>query len=248
MAVRRAAFYPGAYAEKLTRYTCDATTVAGAFAVRSTATNSAGEVVDASTTGAADLVGIYAEAVVYSATQADFNGFPGFQQSGEEGTVGIIADPFAVYALLAAGSATDLAALATAAPANILVNETADTTGLTVTDDVVGTVSMAGGILIGKTGNNGSIYRRIITHTNNTSTAVEVPYPFTIAVNDQFIRLPWSRAGQTVQLTTNLRGADATIVTGTGAPFAVMDFEVDTINNLITVLAVARDHQFNPLS
>src|SRR5437879_13096125 len=48
-------------------YKLDATCVSGALAVSSTATNSGGEVVNASTTDFSRAVGLYAEAVTYTA-------------------------------------------------------------------------------------------------------------------------------------------------------------------------------------
>ncbi len=134
-----------------------ATTVAGAVYLRHTGTNVAGEVTIATTTGAADLMGIAAEAVTYSTTQADFDGYP----QEEEGTVAMICDPYQIIAMRVSGGTTAGTALNSTAPANILTNTSADTTGLIVTAAEVGTISHAGGILIGRTGANAGLVRRI---------------------------------------------------------------------------------------
>ena len=251
MAVRVAGFFRSGFSERFTRVMLDASCTAGAVGLRSTATNSAGEVVNASTTGAADALGVYSETKTYSATQADFDGFP----SDEEGTVGIICDPFQVLAFPCSGGATAGTALNSTAPANILTNTAAATAGLLITAAEVGTVSMAGGILVGRTGNNAGLTRRSDAHTNSTSCTVEVPFPRTIAVNDTFFRFPWSLAAQVVQMTTNLVEADSTIVTGTGAPMIPVNYQgalggtlCDIVNSTAVLFAILRDHAYNPLS
>lgn len=250
MAIRRASMFPGGFAEKYCKVMLDATCTAGAAALRSTATNSAGEVVNATTTGAADFLGLYSETKTYTATQSDFDGFP----QDEEGAVGMICDPFQILEFFIAGGATAGTALNSTAPANILTNTSASTGGTTITAAEVGTVSMAGGILIGKTGANAGLVRRSDAHTNSTSCTVEVPFPRTIAVGDTFFRFPYSLAGQTMQMTSDLTQADGTIVLGTGAPFAMVGLianggvVVDLINSTAVVHVVARDHAYNPLS
>lgn len=251
MAVRVAGLYPSGFSETFMRVMLDASCSAGAVGLRSTATNSAGEVVNATTTGAADALGVYSETKTYSATQSDFDGFP----SDEEGTVGMICDPFQVLAFPVAGGATAGLALNSTAPANILTNTSADTTGLTITAAEVGTVSMAGGILVGRTGNNAGLTRRSNAHTNSTSCTVEVPFPRTLEAGATFFRFPWSLAAQVLQFTSNLVEADGTIVTGTGAPMIPVNYRgaiggtlCDLVNSAAVVFAMFRDHAFNPLS
>lgn len=222
-------------------YKIDATTVAGAIAIRSTATNSAGEVVDATTTSATDAIGVYSEAVTYTATPTGPLG------ATPEGVVRIISHPFQIVELRASGGAGNVA-LATTSPANRLVNETLDTTNLIVTDDVVGTISMAGGLMKGRTGANANQLRRIITHNNNQDARVEVAYVSDIAVGDTFIRVPWSKAGVAVQLTTTLDEADAIIATGTGIQMNVYDVIIDEARDLAWVLGMFRSHYFNALA
>ena len=236
--------YPGGGFGRGMRYMIDASVIAGGFGMRNSNVSTAGEVIDATATSAVALLGIYDETVTYSATQSAYDGFP----SDEEGTVLIESDPFAIYKLRTAGSATAGAALATTAPANILVNETADTTGLIITDDVVGTVSFNGGLIAGRTGNNAGIVRRISAHNNSADTRVEVPFPRTIAVGDTFIRVPWGKATQTVQLVTLLTEANGIIVYGTGAEFIPVDVQFDIIRDEVMLYMLPRAHAYKPLA
>lgn len=251
MAIRAGAFYGGGHGEKFDRYFIAASVVAGAVGIRHTSAAVAGEVIAATTTGAANALGLFGETKTYSVAQADFDGFP----SDEEGMVIMIVDPFQVVEFKASGGATDDTALNSTAPANILTNTATSAGGTLVTATEVGTVSMAGGTLIGRTGNNAGIGRRISAHTNSVSTAVTVPFPRAIAVNDTFYRFPWSKATITVQLTTLLGQADATIVNGTGAPFSVIQWQggyggitVDLQNDKAVVHCLMRDHFMNALS
>ena len=222
-------------------YKVDATTVAGALGIRSTSTSSAGEVVDATTTAALNALGIYSEAVTYTATPTGPLG------ATPEGIVRIITHPFAVIEWEIAGSAAG-AALATANPANRLVNETADTTNLIVTDDVIGTINMAGGLIKGRSGANAGQLRRIITHNDNVDERVEVAFVNDIAVGDSFIRVPFSKAGIAVQLTTDLTEADGVIATGTGIPMMIYDVIIDEARDVAWVYGVLRTHYYNSLA
>ena len=222
-------------------YKIDATTVAGAIGLRSTATNSAGEVVDATTTGAVNAIGVYSEAVTYTATPTGPLG------ATPEGIVRMINHPFQIIEFEIAGSAAGIA-LATASPANILVEESGDTTNDTVTDDAVGTISMAGGLIKGRRGANAGQLRRISVHTNNASTEVEVDFVNDIAVGDSFIRVPYSKAGIAIQLTTDLIEADGVVATGTGAEFNIYDVIIDEVRDIAWVLAICRSHYFNALA
>jgi hypothetical protein len=247
MAVRDRSLY--GYGEGLFgRFYIEATTVPGAFLIRNADATTAGEVENPTTTAAADFMGIAMEAVPYSTTQASFDGFPGYRQSGEEGTVGINYDSFQRLKLRVAGGATSGTGLATAAPANILTNTSADATGLIVTAAEVGTVDMDGGLICGRTGNNAGVVRRSTTHTNSTDNRVIVPFPRTIAVGDTFIRVPFSKSTVTVQLTTDFREANGIIAYGTGAAFAVIDVKFDIANDEVVIWMVSRDAFCNPES
>lgn len=227
------------------RFRIEATTTAGALLIRNASAATAGEVEDPTTTGAADCMGIALDSVTYSTTQGAFNGFPGYRASGEEGTVGIVYDPFQVIKARVSGGATGGTALNSTAPANLLTNTSADTTGLIVTAAEVGTVDMDGGLICGRTGNNAGVVKRNTTHTNSTDNRVIEPFPRTIAVGDTFIRVPFSKSCLTVQLTTNFVEADGTIAYGTGAPFRVVDVAFDIIDDEVMLYMIAGDHYLN---
>lgn len=223
------------------RFFVEATVVAGQPLIRN-ASVTAGEVENPTTTAAVAMAGLATEAVTYSTTQADFDGFP----NDEEGTVAIIADPFATYAFRVSGSATTGAALTTL---NVLTNTSASAVGTTITATEVSTVDMDGGIIVGRTGNNAGVVRINTTHTNSTSNVVTQPFPRTIAVGDTFIRVPYSKACQTVQLTaTNFLEADGSIAFGTGAEFTVVEVRPDIVNDEVVIVCIARSHMYNPLA
>jgi len=248
MAIRDRSLYRGG-SGLVARFHLEATVVAGQVLIRNADATTAGEVENPTTTAAADFMGLALSAVTYSTTQATFDGFPGYRQSGEEGTVGVIFDPFQVLKFRVSGGATPGTALATTAPANLLTNTAADTGGLIVTAAEVGTTDMDGGLIIGRTGNNAGVVRRNTTHTNNTDNRVIVPFPRTIAVGDTFIRVPYSKSAQTVQMTaTTFLEANGTIAYGTGAAFTVLDVDFDILNDEVAIYCLSRDHGLNPES
>jgi hypothetical protein len=230
----------------LGRFRIEATSVAGAVLIRNANAATAGEVEDPTTTGAADYMGLAIDTVAYGTVQAAFDGFPGYRQTGEEGTVGILFDPFQLIKSRVAGGATAGTALNGTAPANIQTNTVADPTGLIITAAEVGTVDMDGGLVIGRTGNNGGVVKRLTTHTNSVDNRVIEPFPRTIAVGDTFIRVPFSKSALTVQLTaTVFTEVDGTIAYGTGAPFGVLDVAFDIVDDEVYVRMMARDHYLN---
>lgn len=245
MATRARGLYRGG-AGLIGQFHLEATVVAGEIQVRNANAATAGEIEDPTTTAAADCLGVTMEASTYSTTQADFDGMPGYKMSGEEGTVAMVFDPLQVLRLVVSGGATAGTALATGTPANVLVEEAGDATGLTITEGAVGTVDMDGGLVIGRTGGNGGIVRRLTVHTNSTNNTVIVPFPRAIAIGDTFIRVPYSKSAQAVQLTTNFVEANGIIAYGTGAPFAVIDVDFDVVNDAVAIECVALDHQLNP--
>lgn len=234
----------------MARFHIRATTIAGALLIRNAEATDAAEADNPTTTAAVAALGVALERSVYSTTQADFDGFPGYRQSGEEGTVGIIFDPFQVLKMRVASGATVGTLLNSTAPANILTNTTADTTGLTVAAVEVGTADMDGGLICGRTGNNAGVVRRNTTHTDNVSDVVTVPFPRTIAVNDTFLRVPYSKSAQNVQLTDTpgFSEADGTIAYGTGIRLSVTDVDFDIINSEVVIYGVLGSHQLNALA
>ena len=218
-------------------YMLDANCVAGAVALRNTAVASAGEVVDATVGAAANAIGLYAETVQYSATTSatsSVNSAQGLLGGNE--LFGMLArivnHPLQIVRFRIAGSATSGGALGVAAPANVLTNTLADPTSLIVTAAEVGTVSMAGGLLKGKQGANGGQTRRIVTHTASADTRAEVSFTTPIAATDTFIRVPYSKATDKAQFTTDLTEVNGVIATGTGADMRCFNVIIDEVNNL----------------
>jgi hypothetical protein len=230
-------------------YMLDANCVAGAVALRSAAVASAGEVVDATPGAAANAIGLYADSVTYSATTSLSSslGSP-FGLLGGNELFGmqcrIVNHPLQICRFKVAGGATAGTGLALTVPANVLTNTLADATSLIVTAAEVGTVSMAGGLLKGKTGANGGQTRRIVTHTASADTRAEVAFTSPIAATDTFIRVPYSKAGIAMQFTTDLTEANGIIATGTGADMRVFNVIIDEVNNLAWVDAIFGTHWF----
>ena len=219
-------------------YMIDANCTVGAVAVRSTAVASAGEVVDATTTAAANAIGLYSENVTYTATTSatsSINSGQGLLGGNE--LFGMLArivnHPLQVVRFRISGSATTGGGLVgtPTTPASVLTNTLADPTGLIITAAEVGTVSMAGGLLKGKLGANGGQTRRIVTHTASADTRTEVNFTSPIAVGDTFIRVPYSKASDKAQFTTDLTEVNGIIATGTGADMRCFNVIIDEVNS-----------------
>lgn len=232
-------------------YLLDANCLAGAVALRSTAVDSAGEVVNAAATAAVDAIGLYSDTVQYNAAPAMGAGLSSpFGLLGGNELMGAVArivnHPLQICRFRIAGGATSGAGLPVSptTPANVLVNSTADATKLIVTDVGLGAVSMAGGLIKGRTGANGGQVRRLVTHTTGPpiDERVEVAFVNPIAVGDTFIRVPYSKAGATVQLTTDLTEANGLIATGTGAALKVMNVVIDEATDTAWVDCLFADH------
>jgi len=227
----------------------DATTVSGAVALRSTSTSSAGEVVDATTTGFVNAIGCYGESVTYTATPVAGNNQVVPKPTTIEGVVRIITHPFALWEFNVSGAAAAGTALTTL---NILTNSTADATKLIVSDVNVSTISFVGGLIKGRTGANKGQTRRIITHNNNADERVEVAFTNAIAANDTFIRVPYSKAviaGTLCTDLTELRG-DLAIAGGTINVYTVR-IGIDDIapgRDVVLLEVMFRDHLYNALA
>jgi len=115
-----------------------------------------------------------------------------------------------------------------------------------VTDTAVGTVSMAGGLLKGRTGANAGAMRKITAHSNNTSTTVGMGFVNALGVGDTFIRLPWSRAVPVVSLTTNFVEANAIEATNTGSDLRVVNVKIDELNDQAWVDVILGMAFYNP--
>jgi len=235
-------------------YLLDANCRAGAVALRNTAVASAGEVVDATTTGAVDAIGLYGDTVTYTAAPVLGAGLDSpFGLLGGNELMGALArivnHPLQICRFRVAGGAAVGAGLAVSptVPANVIINTTADATKLIVADPALGAVSMVGGLIKGKTGANAGQTRRIIVHTAGPpiDERVEVAFTNPIGVNDQFIRVPYSKAMTNVQLTTDLTEANGIIAAGTGAVLKVMDVIINVDTNEAWVDVLFADHWLN---
>lgn len=177
-------------------------------------------VVIGTTTGATDLVGISVEAPgTYNTAQQANNADPASM-------VRLIINPDAVWRALMSGGATENTAL------TLRTVTTASTDGLAVTTAESWTsTEFDEGSTWGYDGANAKILRKI-TSTSSTAGTVTVAFPNDTAVGDNFIRVPYNPMQTvTVQLTTNLYQADASIAVGTGAPYRVIELIANDISN-----------------
>lgn len=190
-----------------------------------------GNAEDATTTSAADALGLSLDTGTYSTTQGD-----------AEGMITVVINPLGVHKFLASGGATESTALTT------LQNTSADATGLTITDADVGTADIDGGTTWGIRGNNVGLSRTITTFSSAVSIAVTVPFPRTIAVDDQFLFVPWNPTGTgaagndgntAVQFSTLFTQADGAIASGTGANAQVVELGLNgTLDSWVAFLLI----------
>lgn len=235
-----------------------AAVVAGQFLMRETTTSNLGEVLNVTTTSAVDMVGIAQDAATSNGSltvdpRYDLGGkLLNVAAGGLENLVRIEVDPFMIYRIPIAGGATAGTALApaTATPANILSNDTADTTapfGL-ITDTAVGTIDMTHGLIKGRTGNNVGQIRKLTAHTNSVSCTTGMSFVNNVGVGDTLIRVPYSRAVAAIQFTAEFTEANGIIATGTGATMRVVGVHIDEARDMAWVDAISSDHLLNPES
>lgn len=193
-------------------------------------------VVPCTTTDFGDTPGLGLDLATYSTTQGD-----------AEGLVTVSVRPDIVIRALMAGGATEGTAL------TLLVNTSASTDGLTITDGDVGSADMDSGTVWCVGGANFGQSRLITTHTGGTSFAVTVPFLNDIAVGDEFLFCPFGLQGSgaggsdgvgNLQATTLFTQADASIASGTGGVVAIVDLELNGRTDS-AVLFVLGDHIFN---
>lgn len=169
-------------------------------------------VVIGTTTGATDLVGFSVEAPgSYLTAQQSDNSDPARY-------VRLVINPDAVFRCLMSGGATENTALA------LQTVTTASSSGLAVTTAAEwSSPEYDEGHTWGYDGANAKIARKI-TSTSSTAATLTVALPNDTVVGDNFLRCPYTPMQTvTVQLTTNLTQADASIAVGTGAPFRVVE-------------------------
>ena len=222
-------------------FLASAALVAGQVVVReATASNTGEAATAASTTSVVNMLGVVVDAVTYTAT-------PTVEPSEvtQQNIARLVAGPFEVYRFKIAGGATSGTALATTAPANILTNTLASAGGTLITAAGVGSVSMVGGLVKGRSGGNVGAIRKITVHTGTASNTVGHAFTAAIGVNDTFIRVPYSRSVIDMQLTTNFVEANGIIATGTGATFRVVSVIIDEQRDIAYVDVISMDHYFN---
>lgn len=195
-------------------------------------------VVLATTTGAADMVGVNLDTATYvTAQQTD--------GSSAQRQVTLVVNPDAVWKMLMSGGATENTALA------LHTVTTASTDGLTITTATEwSNPTFDEGYAWGYDGANAGQARKI-TSVSATAGTVTVAFDQDTVVGDNFMRCPYSPIqGITIQLTTNLTQADASIAVGTGAGFKTVelllrDLSMEGRTNSY-VLAVPTDHVWGP--
>ena len=173
----------------------------------------------ATTTSATNMVGINLDTVTYTTTQ-------GTGANSAERKVRVIINPDILLRMRMSGgstSGTSLALQTTSAASSGGTTVTTGTTWAAPTYDE--------GVVWGYDGANAGQVRKI-TSVSTTAGTVTIPFDNAIASGDNFIRAPyWFNSTTTVQLTSDLTEADATIAVGTGAAFRVVDMELGDIGS-----------------
>ena len=170
------------------------------------------------TTSAADFGGMAQDTVTYTATQ-------GTGADSAERKVGVIINPDAVWKTRLSGGATDGTALT-------LYDVTSESSGGTAvtTGDAWNNPTMDEGVVWGYDGANVGQIRKI-TSVGATAGTVTIPFDNGTVVGDNFMRAPyWPNRTISVQLTTLLFEADASIAVGTGAEYVVVDMDLRDIS------------------
>lgn len=187
----------------------------------------------ATTTAAANCLGVTMEAVTAVTAQQSDNSDPSRR-------VSIIINPDAVYKARYSGAATDGTAITDYAETS------GNTAGTTVT--AAGLVSADEGSIVCSSGANAGQIRKNITGGSGSAVA-GVAFPVDIAIGDRFFTLPQSSMDiQTVKLTTNLTEIDQSAAVATNeVAFQVIDFSLGQGSEILTntyAFIVASDHLF----
>lgn len=158
----------------------------------------------ASTTGAADMVGVTIDTAAAPTTSQNSDG------SDTATEIAVIVNPLAVYRARLAGSATAGAALTAGVAAS------ANTAGTTIDADTdYSSPSMDEGTIFGYSGANAGRARKI-TSLSSTAAVVTVPFPADIAAGDEFLVVPFTPGeNQFVQLTSNLAEVNTAVTIDT---------------------------------
>lgn len=206
------------------------------------------------TTSFVDAVGLALDTATYSTSQADLDdgeaGGTGFRSYGglDMGRmVTVSVRPDLLIRSRVSGSATQGVVLTT------LVNTSASAGGTTISDTDVGSADMTSGVVWCTKGNNLGYARHIVTHNSAVSFVVTVPFPRAIAVNDEFLWMPFSGFGTfasgvdgfgAATLTTLLQEVRGDTASGSGGEIMVVKLELESSSNS-NILFMLRDHQWN---
>jgi hypothetical protein len=165
----------------------------------------------ATTTSTADMVGVNVDTAAYTAAQVS-------DAVDNANLMGVIINPTAVWRTKMSGGATENTGLA------VQTVTTASTDGLTITTAAEwSSPTFDEGIVWGLAGPNAGIIRKITSVSSTAGTVIQA-FPRDTVVGDTFLRAPYNYGGTaTVQLSTLLTQADASIAVGTGAAFRVVD-------------------------
>lgn len=210
------------------------------------ASNTAGVVIG-TTTGATDLVGMSIDKGTVLQTglaQSTYTTTQGSGASSAERVVSLIVNPFAVWAWKMSGGATSDTALTL----RTVTTASSGGTAITTAESWTGT-EFDEGVTWCYAGANAGRFRKI-TSTSATAGTVTIPFDYATAVGDTFIRAPyWPMQTVTIQLSTTLEQADASIAVGTGAPFRVVELRLrdstDAGQTNSFVLGVSNSHALN---
>jgi len=190
--------------------------------------------VQGTTTGAADAVGVNLDtAGTYVTAQQSDN-------SDTARMTKIILNPFGVYRLLMVGSAAKAAL-------TLYPVTTASTDGLAVTTGTSWTsTEFDEGTAWGYDGANAGKARKI-TSTSATAGTVTVAFPYDTVVGDNFLRCPYNPLQSvTLQFSTDLTAADASVAVGTGASLQTIELILNSLahegRTSSWVLAKFHDH------
>ena len=219
----------------LKKYQIAATTIAGIPVM--TPASSAGGLAAATTTSAADMVGVTLDAATYTTVQ-------GTGSSSAERLVTVVINPDAIIKMKMSGGATEDTALALQAVTTASSGGTAVTTAAEWSNPTYDE-----GIVWGYDGANVGQVRKITTVSSTAGTVV-IPFDYGTVVGDNFLRAPfWPMGTINVQLSTLLTQANAIIAVGTGAEFRVIDVILNDIGDSgrtnSFVVVVPGDHLLN---
>lgn len=216
------------------------------------AANTAGVVIG-TTTGATDLVGMSVDKGAVGSgigspgtgvAQSTYSTTQGSGDSSAARCVTLIINPFAVWRWKMTQGATNDTALSLRAVTTASSGGTAVTT-----NEDWSSPTYDEGVTWGYDGANAGQARKV-TSVSSTAGTVTIPFDYATVVGDNFIRAPYfPMQTTTIQLSTNLDQADASIAVGTGAPFRVVDLLLRDLSgdgrNASFVFAVSNSHALN---